>query len=53
MINPEKTGIEKLSFILRGINSISIPDIAPKTTIFKGSVLFMANPKNTQHKNLR
>ena len=43
--------MEKLSFIFKGINSMSIPEIAPKIIICIESVLFIANPKNTQNKN--
>ena len=43
--------MEKLSFIFKGINSINIPEIAPKIIICNESVLFIANPKNTQNKN--
>ena len=28
-----------------------MPEMAPKTIICKGSVLFMANPESTQNKN--
>ena len=42
--------MEKLSFIFKGINSMNIPEIAPKI-IIASSVLFIANPKNTQNKN--
>ena len=43
--------MEKLSFIFKGINSINIPEIAPKIIICNESVLFIANPKNRQNKN--
>ena len=43
--------MEKLSFIFNGINSINIPEIAPKIIICNESVLFKANPKSTQNKN--
>ena len=50
-MDPEKIGIEKLSFIFKGINSMSMAEIAPKKIICNGSVLFMTKPINAHDKN--